>query len=70
MISWINKVIGKFYKCLKKKQPLKAKKEIVLGGEVTKLQKKERVGEEGKRKENEEERERRTEEKEKKEGRE
>ena len=51
MISWINKVIGKFYKCLKKKQPLKAKKEIVLGGEGTKQQKKERVGEEGKRKE-------------------
>ena len=71
MISWINKVIGKFYKCLKKKQPLKAKKEIVLGGEGTKQQKKERVGEEGKRKEKEGERERRrTEEKEKKEGRE
>lgn len=64
----MNKVTGKSYKCLKKKQPLKAKKEMILG-EVTELQKKERrrgrkVGEKKRR------RERRKEEKEKKEGRE
>lgn len=64
----MDKVTGKSYRCLKKKQPLKAKKEMILGGEVTKLQKKERrrgrkVGEKKRR------RERKKEEKEKKEGR-